>query len=102
MADVALNVRLGDGLDFEIGVNYLGEQFANASNTRIPSADGLSGLIPARTLWRASLNVDLPLDDSRVFARIENLTNEAYISSRVDGLFAGNPRLASVGLAASF
>jgi Fe(3+) dicitrate transport protein len=102
MADAALRIALADGVDVEIGVNYLGEQFANASNTRTPSPDGLSGLIPARTLWRASLNVDLSAGKSRLFGRIENLTDEAYISSRVDGLFAGNPRLASIGLAASF
>ena len=102
MADVALQVAVGDGLDFELGVNFLGEQFANANNTRIASADGLSGLIPSRMLWRASLNVDLPTGNSRLFARIENVTNEAYISSRVDGLFAGSPRLASVGLVSSF
>ena len=102
MADAALHIALADGVDVEIGVNYLGEQFANASNTRTPSPDGLSGLIPARTLWRASLNVDVSAGKSRLFGRIENLTDEAYISSRVDGLFAGNPRLASIGLAASF
>lgn len=102
MADVAANLAVLDGVDFEIGVNYLGAQFANASNTLIASADGLSGLLPERTLWRASLNVRLPAGDSRVFATVENLTDETYISSRVDGLFAGTPRMASVGLIASF
>ncbi len=102
MADVAVDLAILEGVDFEIGVNYLGAQFANASNTRIASADGLSGLIPERTLWRASLNIQLPVGNSRLFATVENLTDETYISSRVDGLFAGTPRMGSVGLIASF
>jgi Fe(3+) dicitrate transport protein len=102
MADVALQLGILEGADLEIGVNYVGEQFANASNTTFASADGMSGLIPSRTLWRASLNVRLPDSDTRVFATAENLTDEVYISSRVDGLFAGNPRLLSFGFVTEF
>lgn len=102
MADVALQLGILEGADLEIGVNYVGEQLANASNTTVASADGLSGLIPSRTLWRASLNVRLPDSDTRIFATAENLTDEVYISSRVDGLFAGNPRLLSFGFVTEF
>ena len=102
MADAALQWRPFEGLELEIGVNYLGEQFADAGNTRVASADGLLGIIPDRTLWRASLNIPLKKSDSRFFVTVDNLTDEVYISSRVDGLFAGNPRIASVGFAANF
>jgi hypothetical protein len=44
----------------------------------------------------------LPDSDTRVFATAENLTDEVYISSRVDGLFAGNPRLLSFGFVTEF
>lgn len=97
-----IDVRVGyvhpAGLTAEIGLNHVSEQFANASNTRIPSADGLNGPIPARTIARLALNYRLPGSPIQFFATVENLFDAAYIASRVDGLFAGPRRQLVAGI----
>lgn len=86
------------GLAAEFGINHVGEQFANASNTRIATADGLSGTIPARSIARVSVNYRVPRSHVQFFAAIENLFDKIYLAGRVDGLFAGPQRQMVVGI----
>jgi Fe(3+) dicitrate transport protein len=83
---------------FEIGVDWLSEQFADAANTLAPSADGQRGLIPDRTLWRMAAHLEPPDRGWRLFASVQNLFDEPYISARTDGLFAGARRQAMIGV----
>lgn len=95
-AHVGLTSRIGAAL--ELGVSHLSQQFANASNTRIASADGLQGLIPARTIFRMTAQYTIPRTRTRLFASAENLFDQSYIASRIDGLFAGPRRQIVAGV----
>lgn len=96
--DASVGYQHPRGIGVELGVNYVGEQFANASNTRMASPDGLNGTIPARTIVRASANYRVPKSRLQLFATVENFFDNAYIASRVDGLFAGPRRQMLVGV----
>lgn len=96
--DIAMDVGLGRDLFLEVGVNFLDEQFATADNVRAGSADGMSGLIPARRLWRATLRHEPAGSALRLHLSAQNLFDSKYVASRVDGLFAGMPRLVTAGV----
>lgn len=98
LIDASIGYRHSRGGGFELGINYVGEQFANASNARVVSPDGLNGTIPARTIVRASANYRVPKSRLQLFATVENLFDNAYIASRVDGLFAGPRRQVLAGV----
>jgi len=95
--DAALTYR-GRDWTAQWGVNYISDQFADARNARAPSADGMSGLIPARTVHRAALTYRPSQAWFEFFVSADNIFDTAYISSRVDGLFAGPPRRVVAGL----
>jgi Fe(3+) dicitrate transport protein len=100
--DLAVAVQASPEFEADLGVNFLDEQFANASNERKASSDGQRGLIPARTLWRAALHYKPRNAPVRVYVSAQNLADKAYVSSRVDGLFAGAPRTVVAGVEARF
>ena len=97
-----VNARLGyqfrDSLNVELGVNHVSRQFANASNTTVASADGLHGAVPAHTTLRLAASYAPAGHGWRLFATAENLLDAAYISSRIDGIFAGNRRQIMFGI----
>jgi Fe(3+) dicitrate transport protein len=98
LVDAHVGYRHPGGFGAEFGINHVSEQFANASNTRIASSDGLTGTIPARTIARASVSYRVPRSRLRLFATVENVFDQAYIASRIDGLFAGPQRQVVVGI----
>jgi Fe(3+) dicitrate transport protein len=100
LADLTVRYSILPNLSTELGLNYVGDQFANASNSAIASADGQTGLIPARTLYRVAVDYALPNSAWSVFLSGQNLADTAYISSRVDGLFAGPRRQVVAGIKA--
>jgi Fe(3+) dicitrate transport protein len=100
--DLSFRYRVLAGLQAELGLNYVGDQFGNASNSVVSSADGQTGLVPARTLYRFAVNYALPNKGWSVFLSGQNLADTAYIASRVDGLFAGPRRKIVAGLKASW
>jgi Fe(3+) dicitrate transport protein len=77
---------------------HVSEQFGDDLNTVAPSLDGQRGLIPAHTLWNATLSYQLPRFGSKVFVAVKNLTNELYIVDRSRGILPGQPRLFQLGL----
>ncbi len=98
LVDAHIGYRHTEGFGIEFGVNHVSEQFANASNTRIATPDGLNGTIPARTVFRASLSFAAPNSQLQFFATAENLLDTSYLASRVDGLFAGPRRQIVAGV----
>jgi hypothetical protein len=76
----------------EIGVDYVSRQFANADNRTMINPDGQSGPVPARTLARVALRYAPPNVRWHIYATVENAFDNRFISSRVDGLFAGQRR----------
>lgn len=102
MVDVRIGCQLQESLIVELGMNHVSRQFANASNTPVASADGLSGLVPARTILRLAASHAPAGQGWRLFATAENLLDTAYISSRIDGIFAGNRRQIMFGVKKAF
>lgn len=96
-AERALNVGLGythpSGVDLSVEASYSGDQFADDLNSIAPSADGQRGLIPAYTLWNASLNVPLKALHSTLFLTAKNLFDETVIVDRSRGILPSSPRL---------
>ncbi len=80
------------GVSGEIGVDYVSRQFANADNRTMINPDGQSGPVPARTLARVALRYAPPNVRWHIYATVENAFDNRFISSRVDGLFAGQRR----------
>jgi len=102
MVDARIGWQAREDFGVELGLNHVSRQFANASNTKIASADGLTGLVPARTLLRLAAHYAPTGKRWRLFATAENLLDTRYISSRIDGLFAGTPLQVVAGIKTEF
>ncbi len=92
LVSVALGYEHGPHWDVRIGVTHVSEQFTDALNTRVPAADGQSGIIPRYTTVDASVNIHLPTHGVSFSLSGANLTDRTYLVSRVNGAFAGMPR----------
>jgi Fe(3+) dicitrate transport protein len=92
MVDIGVGATTSFGVSGEIGVNHVSRQFANADNRTTISPDGQSGPIPPRTLARVALRYAPPHLRWHIFATVENVFDRHFISSRTDGLFAGQRR----------
>lgn len=108
--DLRIGYEVRQRLSLELGLNHVSRQFGNSSNTELASADGLSGSVPARTIVRLGATYALrgpgrgPGREPgwNLFATAENLLDTAYVSSRIDGLFAGNRRQIVFGMELDF
>jgi Fe(3+) dicitrate transport protein len=83
-------------------VHYVGEQFADAKNTIAPSLDGTLGILPSYSLVNVGLSYQPPSKDFELYLSVHNLADKRYISTRTDGLFAGPPRQALMGIRRAF
>ncbi len=91
-----------DRFDARIGIHHVGSQFSDGENTRIETASGTSGEIPAVTLFNASLTYRPANVSTSFFVSAHNLANRQYLVSRVDGKVAGRKRQINVGLRHDF
>jgi Fe(3+) dicitrate transport protein len=98
MSELALGFASRYGFSGRLSRNSVSAQFADAKNTKIPSADGLLGLVPQYNIYALSLNYQPKAADWQVYTSIQNLTDERYIATRTDGLFAGAPRQFLLGI----
>lgn len=64
---------------------------------RAPEADGSSGFISGDATLCASYNHRLPVSGATLYRSATNLTDKAYLVSRVNGAFAGVPRQVFAG-----
>lgn len=91
------------GIDARVGMDYISRQEVDAPfrdyvlNSADPSGvdaalSGLSGDIPAYTLFNASLNYKPVGGKTTYFVNGSNLTDREYLASRVDGMFVGRGR----------
>lgn len=99
MANVFLIFQWPAGPGLRLAGNYTGRQFADELNTAQPTADGLIGEIPARTVvdisvWHTWKKPSLTLSFS-----VKNLGNQRYIASRrPQGIKVGLPRFLTAGV----
>ncbi len=78
-----------------------GEQYGDDLNTVAPTADGQRGLIPAYTLWNATVDLDVPRWRTTFFVTVKNLFDETAIVDRSRGILPTIPRLVQAGFKVS-
>jgi Fe(3+) dicitrate transport protein len=77
------------------------EQFGDDLNTAAGTADGQRGLIPASTLWNATVNYRVT-PRATVFFTVKNVFDRTVIVDRTRGLLPGIPRLLQTGVSVVF
>jgi len=90
------------GVTAQLEAVYVSEQFGDDLNSVAPSPDGQRGLIPACTVWNASLHLEVRPLRGRVFLTVKNLLDRTHIVDRTRGLLPGSPRLVQAGVAVRF
>jgi Fe(3+) dicitrate transport protein len=93
-----LGYLLPRGIEMLVEAVHMSEQFADDLNTVTPTADGQRGLIPAQTVWNATLNVDVAPLRSTFFVAVKNALDELYIVDRTRGVLPGMPRTVQLGM----
>jgi Fe(3+) dicitrate transport protein len=89
---------LPNGVDAFVEVVHVDEQFGDDLETVTGTADGQRGLLPAYTIWNATVSYTIERWGSTVFAAAKNLTDELYIADRTRGIVPGPPRQLQVGV----
>lgn len=98
----AVGAELPGGITFQVEAVHTSEQFGDDLNTLTSSADGQRGLLPAATLWNASLAFDLPFWEANFHLTAKNLTDELTIADRSRGILPGPPRQVLGGISLQF
>nr|MCU0869650.1 TonB-dependent receptor [Burkholderiales bacterium] len=111
-ATVAVGYATQGGLDAQIEMVHVGEQFADFANVEdAATATGLTstqrnsgqfGKIDAFTIFNAAVNYRLPQYKVTVFLTVKNLADKVYIVDRTRGLLPGAPRLVQAGFRYDF
>jgi len=102
MVDFSIGAGSDVGFSATLRGSYIGEQFSDDLNTREPSATGMQGLLPAYTVFGATMQQQVPRASATLFATAENLRNSIYITERIYGIMVGMPRRFSAGVEWSF
>jgi Fe(3+) dicitrate transport protein len=81
---------------------FTDKMYSDDLNSVAVTPDGQRGLIPASSIWNATLNVTPP--DSKVgfYVSVKNLTDEETIVDRARGILPGSPRLVQTGITTRF
>ena len=99
---MSLGVTTKSGFGGTIDLHHVGAQYADARNTRAQSLDGTLGVVPAYTLVNLGLTYQPGPSDWELYVSVHNLFDHAYLSTRTDGMFAGPPRQAILGVRRRF
>jgi len=96
LASVSFGYSHPVGVDARIGADYISRQEPDAFSRVLDPTDaalsGLSGDIPAYTLFNASVNFRPVGSKASYFLSGHNLTDREFLASRVDGMSAGRGR----------
>ena len=90
------------GLDLLLEAQHVGEQFADDLNTLAVTADGQRGLLPAMTLWNASVSYRLRRLPVTLFGTVKNLSDLTAVVDRTRGILPTSPRLLQFGARVGF
>lgn len=96
-----LNVGVGyasGGTDVRLQADHVSRQFTDDLNTVPSSADGQRGVIPARTVYSATVNQDIGTRGATLFLSARNLLDRVYITQRQEGIMVGMPRTVALGV----
>ncbi len=86
------------GIDALIEMVHVSSQFGDDLNTIEPTPNGQRGLIPANTVWNATLNYSLESLRSTLFVTVKNLADRTFIVDRSRGILPSMPRLLQAGI----
>ena len=100
LVTISAGVTHASGLKAQIEAAEIGDQFSDDLNSSMSSADGQRGLVPAFTIWNATLNFDR--GRLGLYISGKNLLDRLYIADRSRGLIPGPPRLVMAGVSAKF
>jgi Fe(3+) dicitrate transport protein len=97
-----LNVQLGyshpRGLDTLLEAVRVSDQFGDDLNTVAPTPDGQRGLIPAYTIWNATVNYHVESRRTTFFITVKNLLDRTFIVDRARGILPSAPRQMQAGV----
>jgi Fe(3+) dicitrate transport protein len=88
------------GVDVMLEAVHTSAQFGDDLNTVTPTADGQRGVLPAYTVWNASINYDIRR--ATLFITVKNLLDDVFVVDRTRGILPGSPRLIQTGVALRF
>ncbi len=86
------------GIDLLVEAVHTGKQFSDDLNSINPSLNGQRGLIPAYTVWNATVNYRVESLRSTFFVAVKNLFDDTFIVDRRRGVVPGIPRLVQGGV----
>lgn len=96
LASISLGYQHPGGVDARIGADHVSRQEPDTFARVLPPVDaalsGLSGDIPAYTLFNASITYRPRGGNTTYFLSGHNLADRKYLVSRVDGMVAGRER----------
>lgn len=98
---VALHLEYGGrgAAGLRLDGTFVGEQFSDNFETRLGSANGRIGAIPAHSLWHLSGSWPMPGSPAVLVGSVKNLFDRTYIASRrPEGIKPGVPRTVQLGL----
>jgi Fe(3+) dicitrate transport protein len=81
---------------------HVSDQFTDDLNTIKPSADAQRGLIPAYTIWNATLNFKPEQLPTTFFVTVKNLLDDTFVVDRSRGAIPSTPRLMQAGVSFKF
>ena len=106
IASFSLGYQHPVGFDGRVGVDYVSRQEVDTFARALPPVDaalsGLSGDIPAYTLFNASANFRPVGSKASYFLSGYNLADREYLASRVDGMAVGRGRQVIAGIRYDF
>lgn len=86
------------GIDAQIELVRVSDQFSDDLNSIAPSADGQLGLIPGHSVWNAAVSYLIAPLKGSVFVAIKNASDALYIVDRSRGVIPGMPRTVQAGV----
>jgi Fe(3+) dicitrate transport protein len=98
----AVGYALGDVAEIQAEYVFTDQMYSDDLNTIEVSANGQRGLIPASSIWNATLNVHPKDWKVGFFVTVKNVTDEETIVDRARGILPGSPRLIQGGISAKF
>ncbi len=102
MLSLTMGYQHPAGLDAQVELVHVSDQFGDDLNTVAPSPDGQRGLIAANTIWNAAASWTIARLHSSVFVTVKNVRDTLYIADRSRGLLPGLPRLLQAGVRVRF
>lgn len=102
LLNAAVAYSFGDFAEIQAEYVFTDQMYTDDLNTILPTATGQRGLIPASSIWNATLNLTPKDWKVGMFVTVKNLFDEETIVDRARGILPGSPRLVQAGLTARF